>query len=166
MPSPLAQDAPVGPAVSAGIDGAVDSDGAVNRAARDLRTVVSRLRRRLIELSDNAELTPTQTSVLSRLGKQGAQSASDLAVAERVRPQSVAATLAVLDERGFVVRTPDPHDGRRQLVSLTDAGREIFEGRRRAGHEWLAGALDERYTADELATVVEAIGLLERLIEP
>jgi DNA-binding MarR family transcriptional regulator len=163
MSSPIAQDAAAGPADG---DAAADTAGTANRAARDLRTVVSRLRRRLIEQSDNAELTPTQTSVLSRLGKQGAQSASDLAVAERVRPQSIAATLAVLQERGLVARTPDPHDGRRQLVALTDAGRESFEGRRRAGHEWLARALDERYTTAELASVVEAIELLERLIEP
>jgi hypothetical protein len=41
------------------------SESAV-RAARDLRVVVSRVRRKLKEISDARELTPSQTSVLSR----------------------------------------------------------------------------------------------------
>ena len=77
------------------------------RAARDLRVALSRLRRRLVDLADTRELTPSQLSVLSRLGKEGPASASDLAAAERIRPQSVAATLAVLEERGLVVRRQD-----------------------------------------------------------
>jgi DNA-binding MarR family transcriptional regulator len=136
------------------------------RAAQDLRVVVGRLRRRLIELYDTRELTPSQTSVLSRLGKGGPASASDLAAAERVRPQSVASTLAALDERGFVQRRPDPGDGRRQLVSLSAAGREFFDGRRRAGEEWLSRALDDQYTEAERQSVIKAMALLERLIRP
>lgn len=136
------------------------------RAARDLRVVVGRLRRRLKELYDTRELTPSQTSVLSRLGKEGPASTSDLAAAERVRPQSVAATLAVLDERGLIERRPDPDDGRRQLVSLSPAGREFFDDRRRTGEEWLGRALQDRFTEAERQTVIEAMALLDRLTRP
>ena len=135
------------------------------RATRDVRVVVGRLRRRLLEASDTRELTPSQTSVLSRLGKQGPASASDLAAAERVRPQSVATTLAALDQRGLIERRPDPGDGRRQVVSLSDAGREFFDDRRRAGEEWLARALQDHYTEAERHTVIEAMALLERLTQ-
>jgi DNA-binding MarR family transcriptional regulator len=140
--------------------------GSAVRAARDLRVVFSRLRRRLRETYDTRELTPTQTSVLSRLGKDGPASASDLAAAERVRPQSMAATLAVLGERGLIQRRPDPDDRRRQLVSLSEAGREFFDGRRRAGEEWLARALQEHFTEEERCTVIEAMSLLDRLTRP
>ena len=136
------------------------------RAARDVRVVLSRLRRRLVDLADTHELTPSQLSVLSRLGKEGPASASDLAAAERIRPQSVAATLAVLDERGLVVRRPDPNDGRRQLVSLSRDGTALFDDRRRTREEWLARALEERLTESERQTVIEAAALLERLTHP
>jgi len=136
------------------------------RASRELRTVVGRLRRRIIELSDNRELTPSQTSVLSRLAKGGDASASELAVAERVRPQSMAATLAVLVERDLVRRRPDPGDGRKQLVSLSPAGREFFDDRSRSGHEWLTRQLEANFTESERQTVLEALALLERLIQP
>ena len=136
------------------------------RAARDLRVVVSRLRRRLVDVADTHELTPSQLSVLSRLGKEGPASASDLAAAERIRPQSVAATLAVLEERALVIRRPDPGDGRRQLVSLSPAGTALFDDRRRHGEEWLSRALEERLTESERQTVIDAAALLERLTHP
>ena len=140
--------------------------GSAARTATDLRVVVSRLRRRLKEVYDATELTPSQLSVLSRLGTEGAASASDLAVAERVRPQSVASTLAALGERGLVERRPDPDDGRRQLVSLTSSGRERLEKTRQERDEWLARALQDRFTEAERRTIGEALALLDRLTRP
>ncbi|MEC3918146.1 MarR family winged helix-turn-helix transcriptional regulator [Nocardia sp. CDC160] len=137
------------------------SDSSI-QAARELRVLVSRLRRRFLEASDNLELTPSQLSVLSRL-KRGDATASEIAAAERVRPQAIATHLGILIERGFVERRPDPKDGRRQLVSLTDAGLELMAGRAQAGQEWLASALDQKYTEAERQTVLAALDLLERL---
>lgn len=141
-----------------------DVSASAIQTAHELRVVFGRLRRQLREVAANHELTPSQTSVLSRLAKEGASSASALAAAERVRPQSMAATLAVLDERGLIQRRPDPSDGRRQLVTLTDAGSEWIEGSRRAREEWLACALQERYTEAERKVIIEALALMERLI--
>jgi DNA-binding MarR family transcriptional regulator len=131
-------------------------------AARDLRVVFSRLRRRLREVTGK-DLTPSQTAVLSRLGKDGATSASALAAAEGVRPQSMATTLAALDQHGLIQRHPDPEDGRRQLVTLTATGRERVDGDRLAKEEWLARALHDRYTEAERRTIIDAFALLDRL---
>jgi DNA-binding MarR family transcriptional regulator len=133
------------------------------QAARELRVLVGRLRRRLREVDDVGELTASQLAVLGRLERDGAASTSDLAKAERVRPQSMAATVATLEERGLIVRRPDPDDGRRQLIELTPAVDETVRGSRRARDEWLEQALRERFSERELATVVAALGLLERL---
>ncbi len=133
------------------------------RAARDLRVLVGRLRRRLREVDDVGELTPSQLSVLSRLDRNGAASPSDLAAAEHVRPQSMGATLAALAERGLTDRHPDPTDGRRHLVSLSALGHESIRGTRQVREEWLARALQDRFTEAERHTVTEALALLERL---
>jgi len=135
------------------------------RAAGELRVVFSRLRRRFREVADVGDLTPSQTSVLSRLAKDGPASASELAAAERVRPQSMAATLAAIDQHGYLRRTPDPHDGRRLLISLTDAGAELVEGTRREREEWVAGALAADFTEEERQTILAALTLLDRLAE-
>ncbi|MEV0739354.1 MarR family transcriptional regulator [Streptomyces sp. NPDC050549] len=140
------------------------SDSAA-RSARDLRVVFSRLRRRIREVATDEDLTPSQESALTLVGKHGAATASALASAEGVRPQSMAATLAALDRHGLIRRSPDPEDGRRQLVTLTEAGRERVADNRQVREEWLARAFEDRYTERERRTIVDALKLLERLSE-
>jgi DNA-binding MarR family transcriptional regulator len=140
------------------------SESAV-QAASDVRVVFRRLQRRLRALAETAELTPSQQSVLSRLDKLDGASASDLAVAERVRPQSMAAIVAALVELGLVERTPDPADGRRQLVSLTPAGQKRLQGDRQARQEWLANALQDKCTEAQRQTIIEALALLDEVTQ-
>jgi DNA-binding MarR family transcriptional regulator len=134
------------------------------RIALDLRVVVSRLRRRLMEVADSDDLTPSQASALRRIGGGVTVTASALAAAERVRPQSMAVTLSTLEELGLISRTPDPADGRRQLIEVTDAGQERVEGARYAGAEWLAARVQEEFSEDEQQTILQAIALLEQLL--
>jgi DNA-binding MarR family transcriptional regulator len=140
-----------------------DVTGTAVRAARDVRVVISRLRRRLRDTRDARELTASQISLLSRLDRDGPASASELAAAERVRPQSVAASLAVLEERALVERHRDPDDGRRQEISLTGAARDLLDSTRAAGEQWLARALQHHLTETERRTVIEAMTLLDRI---
>jgi DNA-binding MarR family transcriptional regulator len=133
------------------------------QASLDLRVVVSRLRRRLLSVSGSADVSPAQAYVLARLSRGDVATASALAAAEQVRPQSMATTLATLEEAGLVSRRPDPADGRRQLVELTDAGRERVEGARDARDEWLATSLEEQFTEAERRTIIAAMRLVERI---
>lgn len=143
--------------------GASELDGSAVRTARSVRVTVGRLRRKLREHHDRAELTASQTAVLGRLDRDGPASASELAAAEDVRAQSMAMTVAALVERGFARRDPDPADGRRQVVSATAAGRDLLANARSAGEGWLAVALQEHLTAAEQQTVREAMTLLDRV---
>ena len=90
--------------------------------AREVKVVFGRLRCRIRALALVDDLSGSQAAVLTRLHKDGPSSTSVLARAEAVSHQAIGAILAVLDERGFIQRSPDPTDGRRQLISLTDAG--------------------------------------------
>jgi DNA-binding MarR family transcriptional regulator len=136
------------------------------RAAREVRTTFSRLRRRLRETYDVEGLTPSQTSALSRLNKDGPASTSELAAVEGVRHQSMAATLSILEERGLIERRPDPADGRRQLLSATDTGNAFLDDKRRAGEEWLASSFQTRCTEEERRLVISAMAVLDRLTQP
>ncbi|MFD7620815.1 MarR family winged helix-turn-helix transcriptional regulator [Streptomyces sp. NPDC059802] len=131
------------------------------RAARAVQVTVGRLRRRIRSVNDAADVTLSQASVLARLSKNGPATASDLAAVEGVRPQSMATTVAALSRLGLVERHPDSEDGRKQRVTLTAPGLERAEGDRAARHAWLSRALEERCTADERRTVVEAMAVLE-----
>jgi DNA-binding MarR family transcriptional regulator len=134
-------------------------------AARDIRVVFSRLRRQLKDVATDSDLTPSQTAVLTRLWKEGASSASALAAAERVRPQSMATMLIRLEQHRLIRRAPDPEDGRRQVISLTFAGRRRAENDRQVREEWLARAMQERYTEPERRIILDALSLLQRLTD-
>ena len=77
----------------------------------------------------------------------------------------MATIVAALEQRGLIERTPDPEDGRRQVVSLTEAGRERAESDRQEREEWLARAMQERYSERERRIILDALSLLERLTE-
>ncbi len=106
-----------------------------------------------------------QGAVLGRLDRGGPQSVSDLAAAERVRPQSMAQTVSDLESDGLVERRPDPNDGRRALVELTAQGRETLVADRRRRDGWLAQAIDRDLSPDEQNVLSEAVELLRRLAE-
>ena len=130
--------------------------------ASELRVVLGHLIRRL---RSEHRFSLSQGSVLGRLDREGPQSTSKLAELERVRPQSMGQTVADLEAQGFVDRSPDPTDGRRFLIELTEAGRtELHEDRsRREG--WLAEAIEENLSEAERETLDEAVRLLGRLAE-
>ena len=128
--------------------------------ASDLRAVLGQLVRRL---RSEHRFSLSHGAVLGRLDRDGAQSVSDLAAAERVRPQSMAQTVGELEADGLVSRRPDPGDRRRALVELTEQGRDVLQADRRQREGWLAEAIQENFSAEERATLEEAARLLRRL---
>ncbi|MGW5120410.1 MarR family winged helix-turn-helix transcriptional regulator [Streptomyces noursei] len=132
-------------------------------ASRDVRAVISRLRRRILNASQVEDITLGQASVLARLSDQGGVTASELASVEGVRHQSMTATVAALAKLGLVQRNPDPDDGRRLLITLTAEGQRRVEEGRQARTEWLAGQLQAKCTEDERRAVIAAMAVLERL---
>jgi DNA-binding MarR family transcriptional regulator len=129
--------------------------------ASELRVVLGQLIRRL---RAEHRFPLSHGAVLGRLDREGERSVSDLAVAERVRPQSMAQTVADLEGEGFVARRPDPDDGRRALVSLTAAGRAELSDDRQRREGWLVKAIED-LPADDRVVVERAIVLLRHLAD-
>jgi len=128
--------------------------------AHELRETLGRLMRRLRR---EPGAPAPQLAVLGRLAREGPASVSDLAAAERMRPQSMAQTVHDLEAAGCVTRRPDPDDKRRQFVELTAAGRELLRTTRARREGWLSDALERELTPDERALLAEALALLGRV---
>ncbi len=130
--------------------------------AHELRVVLGRVVRRL---RAERHFPLPHTAVLGRLDREGAQSVSDLAHAERVRPQSMAQTVNELEQEGLVARRPDPDDRRRALVELTQPGRRALAAERKRSEGWLAQAIANEMSARETALLRDALEVFRRLAE-
>jgi DNA-binding MarR family transcriptional regulator len=140
-------------------------DALVLALAGDLRVVIGQLRRLLREQSSIGDLTWSQTSVLSRLEREGSATVSSLARAEGMRPQSMGATVSALEAAGLVNGSPDPEDGRQTILSLTPACREWIKAARAAKEDWLFRAIQSKLSPEEQGELAKGVELLKRLAE-
>src|ERR1700733_8686915 len=133
--------------------------------ATALRISVSRLTRRLRverQAEGLASLSDTQLAALSILEKHSAMSPGELADHEKVQPPSMTRVIAVLEERGLVMRAPHLTDRRQVVLSVTEEGRTVVQRARRRRDVWLAKRLKE-LTPQERATLRAAAPILEKL---
>ena len=70
-----------------------------------------------------------------------------------------------LVELNYISRTPSDDDKRKTLLSLTDAGRARVESARKEKQEWMAQMLHRHVTPAERELLVEAIRILNKLID-
>jgi DNA-binding MarR family transcriptional regulator len=134
----------------------------VDQVASALFVSVGLLRRRLRQARVPGELTFPEIAALARLERGGPASSAELARLEQISPQSMGATLNALEERGLVARSADPQDGRRVVLSVTEAGLRWLRERRNVRVEQLAQALSG-FSQAELRQLMAAVPLIERL---
>jgi DNA-binding MarR family transcriptional regulator len=136
-----------------------------HEVAAALAVSIGLLAYRLHQVPVQEELTMPEISALSRLERTGPATPGAMANAAQISRQGMGATLAALQERGYVRRQADPTDGRRVLMSVTDAGRRMLGNKKTARAEQLGKALSEGFTRGELKTLMAAAKLIERLGE-
>jgi DNA-binding MarR family transcriptional regulator len=141
-----------------------ESETAANLAAQ-LRTILSRLKRRLREQGGQGDLTPSQISVLLRLEKDGVATVSGLARAEGMRPQSMSSIVMSLQDGGLVSGIPDRNDGRKTLMSLSKKCEKSLKEGRAARQDWLTAIILQKLSAQEQQQLSTTLELLSRLTE-
>jgi len=137
----------------------------VNEVAGVLRVSIGLLLRRTRQTRAVGELTLPESSALTRLDRGGPATASALAKLEQISPQSMGVTVATLLDRGLIERSRDPEDGRRIVLSITEAGRQLIHDKRGARTGQIAAALGDGFSGDELSQLKAVVPLLERLAE-
>ena len=130
----------------------------------DFTQAIGLLVRRVRAAAASQELSLTESAVLARLAKGGPATTAELARAESMRPQSMGATVAALEERGLVERKPHPTDGRQMNVEITAKGAAVRTSAKAAKHMWLAQALAQLDEEDR-ETIFRAGEIMKRLVE-
>jgi DNA-binding MarR family transcriptional regulator len=130
----------------------------------DFVHAVGLLIRRVRAVSAAHELSWSEAAVMGRLDRDGPATTADLARAEAVRPQSMGATIAALEERGLVARKPHPTDGRQVNIVLTAKGAAVRKSSKDAKLTWLAQAIAGLDDKDR-ETLFAAGEIIKRLVE-
>ncbi|MGD0008827.1 MAG: MarR family transcriptional regulator [Terriglobia bacterium] len=136
----------------------------LDTAVIDFIHALGLLVRRVRAAAASHELSLTESAVMARLARDGPATTADLARAEGMKPQSMGATIAALEERGIVERKPHPTDRRQVNIELTAEGAAVRRSAKDAKLTWLAQAiaqLDEQ----ERDTLFKAGDIIKRLVE-
>jgi DNA-binding MarR family transcriptional regulator len=133
-------------------------------AVIDFTQAIGLLVRRVRAAAASHELSLTEAAVMSRLARDGPATTADLARAEGMKPQSMGATIAALEEMGMVERRPHPTDGRQLNIQLTAKGAAVRNHAKDAKRTWLAQAIAQLDEQDR-ETLFKAGDIIKRLAE-
>jgi DNA-binding MarR family transcriptional regulator len=136
----------------------------LDAAVIDLSQAFGLLLRRVRAAAASQELSLTEWTVLGRLANDGPATTADLARAESMKPQSMGASIAALEEMGLVERQPHPTDGRQMNIVLTAKGAALRKSAKDAKRTWLAQAIGQLDDRDK-ETLFEAAEIIRRLVE-
>jgi DNA-binding MarR family transcriptional regulator len=141
-----------------------DEAGTDGIAAALVASVSLRVRR-IRQVPAEGGLTMPERQALSLLDRGGPATSSELARQGQLTAQAMGATLSALQARGLAERRPDPADGRRVILTVTDAGRQELSDKRSARTELLSRVLAGTFTPAELEQLAAVAPLLERLAQ-
>lgn len=106
-------------------------------------------------------MTRLQRFLLSTIARQGPLTMSDLTRILEVGPTTASQFISHLESRGLVLRSFDPDDRRRHLVSITDAGQAVADQTRQSRHQRLERMLDRLTDVER----IQLVHLAERLTD-
>lgn len=129
-----------------------------------LYLAVGRLNRALRRDAREAVIGHGGLSALASLIQEGPQRPGTLAETEGVTAPAMTRIVSSLEGLGYVVRRPDPADGRASLLAATAAGEELVLTGRAVRLQALGDRLD-RLGGEDLDSLLTALGALERLTE-
>jgi DNA-binding MarR family transcriptional regulator len=132
--------------------------------AAQLRPVLTRLVRKMRKLSPiNTPLSQTERAVLVSLENQKLL-AAELAVIEKITPQSMGQVITHLNSLGLIDKMPSETDKRKVYISISATGKEMIQQVRNERDEWLSKAITEVCNAQEQEILKAAIGPFSKLV--
>ena len=133
----------------------------VSALAEALRGPLLRVSRKLRQEAQKVGLSAQDAVILGYLKKNPSASVSELADFEQISRPTMSSHVKRLEVAGWVVRTDDAQDGRRQGLTVTPAGRRKHETLRRHRNDWLAARLVRLSPAEREALMAAATPLLK-----
>ena len=135
----------------------------VSALAEALRGPLLRVSRRLRQEAQKVGLSAQDAVILGYLKKNPGAGVSELADFEQISRPTMSSHVKRLAAAGWVARTDDAEDGRRQGLTVTPAGLRKHETIQRRRNDWLAARL-VRLSPSEREALMAAAAPLLRLV--
>jgi DNA-binding MarR family transcriptional regulator len=127
-----------------------------------LRGIMS-LSRRLRTERPPGSLSLSGFGILGTLHRRGAMVATQLAVEERLQPQSLSRLLADLQRARLIARTRSEVDRREIKITLTEKGRQALIDDMAVRRAWLDDTMNHALTTEERRTILAASSIMLKL---
>ncbi|NYE94154.1 DNA-binding MarR family transcriptional regulator [Psychromicrobium silvestre] len=101
--------------------------------------------------------------IIGLLSQSGECRATGLAEVMGIGPSALSRQLAELDERGYVIRRPDPEDGRATLIEVSEKGTELLGKVMARRSERLRAQLSDWEEADAREALIAVSRLTDAL---
>lgn len=136
------------------------------KIASELRPLITRLLRKLRKLSPaDGTFSQTERSVLVLLAQNGEMLSSELAVIEKITPQSMGQALNRLASMDLISKTISATDKRKVIISLSETGLKTLEKVRAERNEWLNQAITAVCTEEDKKALLAVIGPLTKIVD-
>jgi DNA-binding MarR family transcriptional regulator len=139
------------------------ADPEIFALAETLRSPLLRASRKLRQEGQKAGLSAQEALILGYLRKNPGAGVSELADFEQISRPTMSSHVKRLAAAGWVARTDDAADGRRQGLTVTAAGARKHDAIQRHRNDWLAARL-VRLTPEERERLAEAAAPLLKLV--
>ena len=136
-------------------------DPNLKHTAVRLRVALSALMRQLRQTAPPDGIGSARLGVLGALYLRGPMTPTELAAHERVKLQTLTRLLAELEADAWLVREPDPDDGRRTVLSLTRLGIRQLTADVQRREASLATAIEAGLTPAQQANLLKACEALD-----
>lgn len=136
----------------------------VAELSHDFRLANARLTRRLRQQRANDELTAGQFSALCTLFSDGPLTLRELSEHERVTPPSMNRTVNALVEAQLVQRENAEHDGRKVMLTPSEAGSALVRETRERRDAWIAQRV-MKLSPEQQRVLAEATLIMKELAE-
>lgn len=134
-------------------------------AATELRESMMAVTRQLRRHRPDNGLTLSQMQLLGEVSRAGVTTPAELGVRLQVKVQSLTDSLNELEARALIVRRPDAHDRRRQLVQMTADGTTLLEADRAERDAWLHRTMRESLSELEFDLLMLVAPILRKVAE-
>lgn len=138
----------------------------ITELAEALRPPLLRASRRLRQEGQKAGLSAQEILILGYLRKNPGAGVSELAEFEHVSRPTMSTHVKHLEAMGWIARTDDASDGRRQGLTVTTAGLRKHAAAQAHRNDWLVARLRSLSPAEREALAAAAAPLLKLASAP